>query len=223
MQAEAGARNEDPAEESGDEVFAAIGEPLLQMTLGNQQKTRVLAGCIEHTVLLPRGHRITKLMEEAGAAWTKCLEKHKSNMQAGEAAMDEDELGPPHVAKGMAMLDGLCQHDFPEEFKAIHRALQQYKADIESGPLQDAMSCVRQAWNTQCYTKEGQKPLDRLVYTFEGTLMIQRADSSWRPVPVNQAIDILLRHLGATQKGGPPPPLQAERKLKKLMTAFFKK
>ena len=86
---------------------------------------------------------------------------------------------------------------------------EQYRADIESGLLQDAMLCVRQAWNTQCYTKEGQLPPDRLVvYTFEGTLMIQRADSTWRPVPVNQAIDTLLRHLGATQKVGPPPPLR---------------
>ena len=110
---------------------------------------------------------------------------------------------------------------FPEEFKPLHRALQQYKADIESGPLQDAMSCFRQAWNTQCYTKEGQ--IDRLVYTFEGTLMIQRADSTWRPVPVIQVIDTLLRHLGATQKAGPPPLLQAKRKLKKLMTTLFKK
>lgn len=99
---------------------------------------------------------------------------------------------------------------------------EQYKADIESGLLQDAMLCVRQAWNTQCYTKEGQLPLDKLVYTFEGTLMIQRADSTWRPMPVNQAIDTLLRHLGATQKVGSPPPLHAERKLKKLMTTLFK-
>ncbi len=196
----------------------------MQMCLGNQQKTRILAGTLEHTCLMARGHQITELMDQAGKSWTTLMEEQKAGKRDGSMEDDDlDPIGPPHLAKGMALLDGLCMQDFPEELHSIHQALKLYKCDIENGPIQDAMSCVRQAWSSQCFVKEGQKPMDRLVYTFEGTLMIMRADKSYRPIPVNQAVDTLLRHLGADQKGGPPPPMRAERKIKQLMIKLFKK
>jgi hypothetical protein len=210
---------------SGDEVVSAIGQPLMQMCLGNQQKTRILAGTLEHTMLIPTGHSITNLMDEAGKSWTKIMEDRKAAKKDGTMDEDDEEpLGPPHLAKGMALLDGICQLEFNEEFHPLHQALKIYKADIENGPIEEAMSVIRQAWNVKCFAKEGQRQqMDRIVYTFEGTLMIQRADKTWRPIPVNQAVDTLMRQIGASQKGGPPPPLKAERHLKHLMIKLFEK
>ncbi len=127
--------------------------------------------------------------------------------------------------KGMKMLDFLSDHrnfpDGPLQQDAKHRL--SWKTQIESGELQEAMSCVRQCWVTPTFDKPGTEKKDRIVYSYEGMILMKQPGSeTFTASTVNQIVDRLLRALGSVQKCGPPPPMQAERKLAKFFKSQYR-
>ena len=187
--------------ESDEEVMREIGQPMLQMNLGVQHKTRVLTGIVEDTQLLIRGHPLLKMMESGGKDFKQRVQ------QAREAGDDLSKLAPPHLMKGMKMIDYLADHkNFPDgPLQQDAKDLYSWKLQLEAGEIQEAMSCIRQCWVNPTFDKPGEEQIDRIVFSYEGMILTKLPGA-----------------LGSVQKCGPPPPMQAERKLAKFFKSQYR-
>jgi len=202
------------AEVDTSDVMGEMGAPWLQMSVGMQGKVRQLQGTVEHTHLIARTHQLIKCLSAAGTKWTE--EAAEIRKRGGQEAI-EKELGPPHLIKGLKLLEFLTMAEMPPQFQPEQKALREWLETLNKGALEEALSLVRYCWTTTAFDKENQVQQDRVAFHFEGCLLLNPTTVQ----PVNQVVDRLMRQLGSQQKGGAPPPMSAERKLRTFTKSLF--
>jgi len=162
-----------------------------------------------------------KRMRKQGGEEDSDCDMSEIKKKKGQQAVDK-ELGPPHLRKGLRLLDFLATAEVPESLKPDQAALAQWLRDIQAGSLEEAMSAIRHCWTATTFDRDGEEPMDRISFNIEG-FIITMVGQVPKALPVNQLVDRLLRAAGSVQKSGPPPAMKAERQLKAFSQKLFSK
>ena len=191
------------------EDLGETGTHLMRMALGTAGKQRVLQGQLEHVILIPATHPIAKALHDEGV-------KYKAQATANK----NHGFGPPHIAKAAKLLELICQMEVPT-LQPFLNTLNDWRLEIESGDLTDALEVLRQCWDNPAYQQPDKEKQVRIIWNFEGVLTVQTAAGP-RNFTINQIIAKLLRTIpNSVPKAGAPPPMTSERKVRQALRSLL--
>jgi hypothetical protein len=190
-----------------DEDTVEIGQELMKLSISSMSRCRNLSGIVEHFAMIPKKDPLIVLMEAEGLKYYNAT-KGKPN----------HGHGAPHLAKGFALLEHLLTRTFDEKYKPTLEGLRPLVASLQDADRTEVEDIVRQCFVADARTKPNEEALTKILYHYEGILQIGQPVVM---VTLNQAVSRLLRALGATTKGGAPPPGASERTIRKQLTKLL--
>lgn len=93
----------------------------------------------------------------------------------------------------------------------------EYRDFVTKLPLAQAAQVVRQCWMNTTYDKPNAPRLNRIAFRFEGQVIVDNLT-----LPTDFLLSrILSSQPGAMLKGGPPPRLPAERRVRESLRSLL--
>lgn len=150
---------------------------------------------MEHTVLIQSPSAVAMALKEVGNTYYTMTKDDPNH-----------PYGPPHLNKGMTLLEEITKHKFTGEALILTQAaLANWLGALQHASRDEIADVVRQRFSVEAKTKdEGGSSPPRINYHFEGAIVM---DSKTLAIQtVNQFVARCLRHMGATSEAGAAPP-----------------
>ncbi len=107
----------------------------MALGLSAERKATTIGGIVEHTVLIPTSSSLAVALKEVGTNYNYNATKDDPN----------HPYGPPHLNKGITLLEEIAKHQFTDEaLKYAQAALTAWFKNIENASRDEIADVVRQ-------------------------------------------------------------------------------